>query len=275
MGYECGPEMLHTVARVLAGDAAAVASRCAAPCSIQIRVWIGNIRISGPRQGVEEWCRVATRNARQCGAAPGESNWLSKKCGFIGAPFDHETGTAFLSQKTIIKLREAPPLEGLTVAEMKCLASRIMRAARVRGGALFVCYFSLKAVGRRLSKLNGGLFQLNDSAGLPGHAVRQGNRWLSALLENKPVAPRRHRHTSAALATDASMCGWDAIPFKDGGCVCGGWRVGLRATLHLTGRGAWRAPEAQFFCRSDAEKSAHLHWEHNANKYNKERQRTF
>ncbi|KAG8342604.1 hypothetical protein TRVL_06572 [Trypanosoma vivax] len=103
---------------------------------------------------------------------------------------------------------------------MKCLASRIMRAARVRGGALFGHYFSLKAVSRRLSKLNEGLLPLNGATGLPAHAVRQGKRWLSRLLGNKPVAHRRHRPT---LATDASMCGCDAALFKDSGsCV---WRV--------------------------------------------------
>ncbi|CCD21720.1 hypothetical protein ERJ75_000405400 [Trypanosoma vivax] len=47
MGRKCGPEVLHTVARVLAGDAAVVGSRYAAPKSLTIHVWVDNIRISG------------------------------------------------------------------------------------------------------------------------------------------------------------------------------------------------------------------------------------
>ncbi|KAG8341049.1 hypothetical protein ERJ75_001042300 [Trypanosoma vivax] len=43
IGYECSPEMLHTVVRALVGDPAAVSSRFAAPKSLTIRVWIDNI----------------------------------------------------------------------------------------------------------------------------------------------------------------------------------------------------------------------------------------
>ncbi|KAH8606899.1 hypothetical protein ERJ75_001424800 [Trypanosoma vivax] len=57
MGYKRGPEMLHTVMRALAGERAVVLSRCAAPKSLKICVWIGNIRIRGWRQGVEVGAR--------------------------------------------------------------------------------------------------------------------------------------------------------------------------------------------------------------------------
>ncbi|KAG8347424.1 hypothetical protein TRVL_01751 [Trypanosoma vivax] len=47
----------------------------------------------------------------------------------------------------------------------------------------------------------------------------RGRCWLSSLLGNRPVAPRRHRPTSATLATDASMCGCGELVFKDSGEV--------------------------------------------------------
>ncbi|KAG8338847.1 hypothetical protein TRVL_10326 [Trypanosoma vivax] len=47
MGFKCGPEMLHTAARVLAGDPAAASSRYASPRSLKKRIWNDNIRISG------------------------------------------------------------------------------------------------------------------------------------------------------------------------------------------------------------------------------------
>ncbi|KAH8615516.1 hypothetical protein ERJ75_000576600 [Trypanosoma vivax] len=94
----------------------------------------------------------------------------------------------------------------------------------VRGGALLEHCFFLKAVRWRLSKLNGGLLQFNDGPGLQANAVRQGKRWLSSLLGNRPTTPRRHRPTSTTLMTEASMCGWGALPLKGGGevCVAGG-----------------------------------------------------
>ncbi|KAH8608460.1 hypothetical protein ERJ75_001306700 [Trypanosoma vivax] len=136
MGYKRSPQMLHTATRALAGDHAIVSSRCAAPQSLKIHVWIDNIQICGPRRNVEKRSRVATRNARQCAATLGESNYLSKKHEFIGVHFGRETGTVCQSQKTIRKLREAPPLEGLTAAELERLTSRMVCAAGVRGGAL-------------------------------------------------------------------------------------------------------------------------------------------
>ncbi|KAH8611013.1 hypothetical protein ERJ75_001060900 [Trypanosoma vivax] len=185
MGYECGPEILRTVARALAGERAVVSSKCAAPKPIE------NTRL----------------------------------------------GRQYSNQR-------------LAVVELESLASHVVCAPGVCGVALLGHYFFRKAVRQRLSKLSGGLLQLNGSSGLPAHAVRQGKRWLSALLGNRPIAPRRHRPASAALATDASMRGWGALLFKDGGEVCGGWRVATTVASHHAGRGACRVAGAQFFCRS-------------------------
>ncbi|KAG8338956.1 hypothetical protein TRVL_10215 [Trypanosoma vivax] len=164
----------------------------------------------------------------QCGATLGEDNCFIKKREFIGTPFGHENGTVCLSQKTIKGLREAPALEGLTVADSERLMPRMMRATGVRGGALFEHYFSLKAVRRRALKLDRGLLQLNGGAGLPAHEHRRGKRWLWPLLGSKPFAPRRHRPTSAALVADVSMCGL------------------ARPCLRMAGRCVWRAARA--FC---------------------------
>ncbi|KAH8604101.1 hypothetical protein ERJ75_001754700 [Trypanosoma vivax] len=175
---------------------------------------------------MQERSRVVAQNVRQCGATLGENNCLAKKREFIGAPFGHGTGTVSPSQKAIRKLRDAPPLERPAVAESERLASHMVYAAGVCGGALFEYYFFVKAVRRRLSKLNWGLLRPNGAAVLPAQEDRQGKRWLSPLLGNRPVAPQRHRPTSAAFGADASMYGWGALLFKDTGevCVAGGAR---------------------------------------------------
>ncbi|KAH8607439.1 hypothetical protein ERJ75_001410100 [Trypanosoma vivax] len=99
MGYKRYPEALRTVARALAGGPVVVKSRCAAPQSLKICVWIGNIRIGGLRWGVEKRSRVATLNARRCGALLGERNCVTKKREFIGAPFGREAGAVCLKPK--------------------------------------------------------------------------------------------------------------------------------------------------------------------------------
>nr|CCC48023.1 conserved hypothetical protein, in T. vivax [Trypanosoma vivax Y486] len=76
-----------------------------------------------------------------------------------------------------------------------------------------------------------GLLKLNGAAGLPAHGVRQGERWLSSLLENGPVVPRRHRATSAALVTGTSVYGCGALLFRGS--------VGPKAVLYFRGRGAF------------------------------------
>ncbi|KAG8339368.1 hypothetical protein ERJ75_000024500 [Trypanosoma vivax] len=177
-----------------------------------MRVWIFNIRISGPRRGVEKRCRVATRNLRQCGAALDGNNCLAEKCGLIGAPFNRETGAVCLRQKAIRKLREAPPLERLAVAEFESFTSRMMRAAGERGGALFEHHFFLKAARQRSPKAKRDFLQLNETAATPARAVREGKRWIASLSENKlaareGVGPRRPRwQQTPSFADGAGFC---------------------------------------------------------------------
>ncbi|KAG8341573.1 hypothetical protein TRVL_07599 [Trypanosoma vivax] len=155
------------------------------------------------------------------------------------------------AEKTIRGLRGAPPLERLAVAELERLTLLMAYAVGVRGGALLEDCFFPKAMGRRLPKLNKGLSQLNDGAGLPAHAVGQGKIWQSPLLVNKTAAPRRRRPHW-----------WQAPPRADGARFCLrialGARVGPRAALHQTGRGARRFAVAQFLCISGGKKSSHL-----------------
>ncbi|KAH8618594.1 hypothetical protein ERJ75_000237000 [Trypanosoma vivax] len=235
--------MLRAVARALAQDTAVVSLRCAAPWLIKIRAWIGNVRTSGPRRGVEKWSPVATQGVRQCGAALGESNCLSKKYGFIGAPFDRDSSAVFLGRKTIRKLKETPPLERLAVVELEWLTSPMVYATGGRGGVMFERGFFVKEVGRRLSKLSGGLLQPKGASGLPARAVRQGKRWLSSMLGNKPFTPRRHRPTSATLA--------QVLPCADGARFC----------LRIAGRCGLRAARgAERFALSCRARRAPCHW---------------
>ncbi|KEG09059.1 putative target of rapamycin (TOR) kinase 1, partial [Trypanosoma grayi] len=71
MGYKCSPEIVHTIARVLAGGPEVLKPRFAAPPGLTLHVWIGNIRIAGPRKSVEGRGGTIMTNMRECCATVG------------------------------------------------------------------------------------------------------------------------------------------------------------------------------------------------------------
>ncbi|KAH8617906.1 hypothetical protein ERJ75_000334300 [Trypanosoma vivax] len=158
---------------------------------------------------MEKRGRVATRNVRQCGATLGEKNCLTKKHEFIGEPFGHETGTVYLSQQND-KEAQGDIAIGKThgggigmpdFTHCACWWCARRRPAR----ALF---FSEASAPEALKTQQGTLAaQTTASPASQRMKVEKANRLLSTLLGSKPVAPRRRRLTSVALATDVSMSG--------------------------------------------------------------------
>ncbi|KEG08149.1 rab1 small GTP-binding protein [Trypanosoma grayi] len=103
MGYKCSPEIVHTISRVLAGDPEAVKPRFAAPPELTFHVWIGNIRITGPRKSVEPWGNAIMEYMRGCGATVGGHKAPTMRYEFIGVCFDHTARTVSPSDKTLRK----------------------------------------------------------------------------------------------------------------------------------------------------------------------------
>ncbi|ORC87494.1 uncharacterized protein TM35_000211000 [Trypanosoma theileri] len=230
MGYKCGPGILNTITRVLAGDPGSVKPQYAAPKELKIQVWFDNIRISGPHKKVEVWGQQILKNMQLCGATIGEEKPNTKEYDFIGAHFNHKNNKVSLSGKTIKRLRPTPSLDGTNVEELESTVSRMMHAGGVRGESLFPYYFFLKIVRRRLSRLNRGLIRPQDKANLSSTAKDIGHSWLQTLVTNEPVHPPQQLPSTATLTTDVSMYGWGALLFKDSGEV-------------LAAGGAWeRAP---------------------------------
>ncbi|KEG06907.1 target of rapamycin (TOR) kinase 1, partial [Trypanosoma grayi] len=199
MGYKCSPEILHTIAKVLAGDPEMVKPRYASPAELTLHVWIDNIRIKGPRRSVESWGNIIATNMRKCGATVGEHEAPTARYEFIGVCFHHTAKTVSLSDKASRKLKSATPLHKMSVGELESFTSRMMYAAGVQGGSLFRHYFFLKTVRRRLSRLRGGLLGAHGPAALPPFALKVGQEWLDTLLQNNPVNPPRANPTSGTL----------------------------------------------------------------------------
>ncbi|ORC84925.1 uncharacterized protein TM35_000401920 [Trypanosoma theileri] len=175
MGYKCGPEILNTITRVLAGDPELVLPQYAAPQELHIHVWIDNIRISRLHEKVEAWGKQILHNMQHCGATIGEQKLKTKEYDFIGVHFNHKNHTVSSSKKTIKRLQQAPSLDKTTVEELESTVSRMMYAGGVRGESLFPHCIFLKIVRRRLSRLNRGLIRPQDKANLSSTAKDIGH----------------------------------------------------------------------------------------------------
>ncbi|KAF8288071.1 hypothetical protein TcBrA4_0011960 [Trypanosoma cruzi] len=91
MGYKAGPEILQMViTSAIAGVTTVVRRLWAAPPSVRIDVWIGNIRIAGSKSDATLWETQAPRNADSCHASMGEDRESgATQYTFLGAQFDH------------------------------------------------------------------------------------------------------------------------------------------------------------------------------------------
>jgi hypothetical protein len=84
MGSRVGPEVLHTVTCVIAGDRGVVKPQYASAPALSITVWIDNVRAAGNRGEVLKWFGATLRTAAYVGATIGEGTALEDECSFEG-----------------------------------------------------------------------------------------------------------------------------------------------------------------------------------------------
>ncbi|RNF18557.1 target of rapamycin (TOR) kinase 1, partial [Trypanosoma cruzi] len=74
MGYKAGPEILQTIiTSAIAVVTTVVRPLRAAPPMVRVDVWIGNIRIAGPKSDVISWEAQVLRNADRRHATTGKN----------------------------------------------------------------------------------------------------------------------------------------------------------------------------------------------------------
>ncbi|ESS60692.1 target of rapamycin (TOR) kinase 1 [Trypanosoma cruzi Dm28c] len=99
MGYKAGPEILQIITTAIAGVTTVVHRLWAAPPSVRIDVWIGNIRIAGSKRNVTLWEAQVLRNADGRHATMGEDRESgATQCTFLGLLFDHTHRAVSLSE---------------------------------------------------------------------------------------------------------------------------------------------------------------------------------
>ncbi|ESS63789.1 target of rapamycin (TOR) kinase 1 [Trypanosoma cruzi Dm28c] len=192
----------------------------AAPPSVRVDVWIGNIRIAGPKSDATLWEAQVLRNADSCHASMGEDRESgAKQCTFLGLLFDHTHRAVSLSERFVRYVCAMPALNSLAIAGMEVMASRFLYAAAILGTRLCDYYFFIKAVRRRLSALHQGIVLETSTANLPPAAVGLGERLRHIIEYNRRRIIKPTEKASAAIITDASLHGWGAVFVPDSGDV--------------------------------------------------------
>ncbi|PWV14908.1 hypothetical protein C3747_32g473 [Trypanosoma cruzi] len=154
VGYKAGPEILQIITSAIAGVTTVVHPLWAAPPSVRVDVWIGNIRIAGSKSDVILWEAQVLRNADSCHASMGKGcESGATQYTFLGVQFDHTHRAVSLSDKFVRSVRAMPAFNSLTIAEMEVVALRFLYAAVILGTRLCGYYFFIKAVRRRLFAL--------------------------------------------------------------------------------------------------------------------------
>ncbi|KAF8281111.1 hypothetical protein TcBrA4_0087400 [Trypanosoma cruzi] len=221
MGYKAGPEILQ----IIITSANAVVTTVvhplwAAPPSVRIDVWIGNIRIAGSKSDATLWEAQLLRNADSCHASLEEERESgATQCTFLGVQFDRTRQALSLSDGFVRSVRAMPALNSLAIAEMEVVASRFLYAAAILCTRLCDRYFFIKAVRRRLSALNRGIVLETSPANLPPAAVGLGERLRHSIESKLWRNAKPTEKASAAIITDASPHGWGAVFIPDSGDV--------------------------------------------------------
>ncbi|KAF8295643.1 putative target of rapamycin (TOR) kinase 1 [Trypanosoma cruzi] len=107
----------------------------------------------------------------------------------------------------------------LTIAEMEVMASSFLYAAAILGTQLCDYHFFIKAVRRRLWAVNRGIVLETSPANLPPSVAGLGERLRHIIENNRKRNNKPTEKASAAIITDASLHGWEAVFIPDSGDV--------------------------------------------------------
>ncbi|PWU87133.1 putative target of rapamycin (TOR) kinase 1 [Trypanosoma cruzi] len=102
MGYKAGPEILQIIITSAIAVVTTVVHRLwAAPPSVRIDVWIGNIRIAGSKSDATLWEAQVLCNADRRHATMEDGESGATQCTFLGVQFDHTHRAVSLSERFV------------------------------------------------------------------------------------------------------------------------------------------------------------------------------
>ena len=227
MGHVCAPELMNTIAAVVAGDPLFVKKEFAEE-EVGIHWWIDNIRLFGPKEKVKCAAERMDSFARMANIT-----WkpvdLSPEYEFLGVTFDHHTDRVGLGTKIGRKIKNTN-LDSLTASELGSLGGRLLHASSIVGVPPGKYWFSLKYLRRVTNYLNKGTLQVQQVLKLPRPVRRELEMWIGAVQKERIIMPEQKEGRTAEVFVDASLQGW-------GGVIV--WKTG---ELEILGA-AWPAGE--------------------------------
>ena len=230
MGHVCAPELMNTIAAVVAGDPLFVKKEFAEE-EVGIHWWIDNIRLFGPKEKVKCAAERMDSFARMAYITwkPSDTVDLSPEYEFLGVTFDHHTDRVSLGTKIGRKIKNTN-LDSLTASELESLGGRLLHASSIVGVPPGKYWFSLKYLRRVTNYLNKGTLQVQQVLKLPRSVRRELEMWTGAVQKERIIMPEQKEGRTAEVFVDASLQGW-------GGVIV--WKTG---ELEILGA-AWPAGE--------------------------------
>ena len=217
MGHVCAPELMNTIAAVVAGDPLFVLEQHAER-DVSIHWWIDNIRLFGPRQAVQAATSRMDDLARRAGVTwkPSDSIDCSTCYEFLGVLFSHKKKTVGLGTKIKRKLRSTC-LSSLTASQLESLGGRLLHASTVSGVSPGRYWFALKYLRRITNYLNRGVFRVQDVLKIPHSVEKELISWISSVQIEREIIPKEKKGKTADVFVDASLQGWGGVVVWDTG----------------------------------------------------------
>lgn len=219
MGHSCAPELMHTVAAVVAGHPDYVRPAYAIPTSVSADIWVDNIRYAGPRVGVEEATAQldATADRFHVTWKEAETTTCASRYEFIGVAWDHNTKKVVVSKKLRRKLSEtlySMSSGSLRAHELESLGGRLVHASAIAGVFLGAHYFAMKFLRRLSNALTRGEKEPDARVKLSSCVQDSLASWIRSVLRARK-APEVVSQTSMTVFVDASLEGWGGVLIGD------------------------------------------------------------
>ena len=167
MGHVCAPEIMNTVAAVVAGDPLFVKDRYAEK-DVGIHWWIDNIRYFGGREKVHSATERLDKLASECNISwkPQDTVNCGGSYDFLGVSFLHnakEVGLGAKIRRGIFKC----DLNRMTASSIESLGGRLLHASAISGVPPGRYWFALKFLRRVTNKLNKGSLRVEQEVVIP------------------------------------------------------------------------------------------------------------
>ena len=211
MGHVCAPEIMNTIAAVVAGDPMFVREEFAEK-HVGIHWWIDNIRLFGKKEDVEAATRRMDGFAKEARVTwkPSDTVNLSQDYEFLGVSFSHCDEVVSLGSKIKRKISTCV-LSGLSASQLESLGGRLLHASAIVGVSPGKYWFALKYMRRITNRLNYGSIQVQDHVTIPLSVKKELSSWIQAVQRTRKILPERKSGRTAEVFVDASLKGWGGV----------------------------------------------------------------